>query len=217
MSFHVTICSAKRKTETLASEGEQLLAVLRREGFSVTAACGGRGACGKCTVTLITAEKKRRVLACRNKITCDCTILTEEIRGGAILYEQAAPVPAVTEKKQLAAALDLGTTTVVLELVDLSDGSRKGTAAEWNAQAPYGADVISRVQFCTERADGLLTLKNVIRKQTDELLEGLGVKRSDLQDLFIAGNTIMQHIYAGLDPLPIARAPFKPQAYFIVD
>lgn len=217
MSFHVTIRSAHRQVETTAEEGDLILTVLRHEGFAVTAICGGRGACGKCTVTLITGEKKRRVLACRNRITADCTILTEEIRGGAILYDAIADVPKDSEKMDLAAAMDLGTTTIAVELIDLSDGSRKGAVAEWNAQAPYGADVISRAQYCAEHADGPLILKRVIRKQTDELLERLGTKRSEIKKLFIAGNTIMQHIYAGLDPLPIARAPFTPQAYFIGD
>ena len=218
MGFHVTICSAARQTETTAEEGEQLLAVLRREGFAVTAACGGRGACGKCLVTLVTGQRKRRVLACRNRITEDCTVFTEEIKGGSILYEQGGEKqPFSSGEKNLAAAMDLGTTTVVLELVDLSDGSRAGTAADWNAQAPYGADVISRAQFCADHPDGLRTLQKVIREQTEKLLQQLGTTQGGLKSLFIAGNTIMQHIYAGLDPLPIARAPFKPLAYFIGD
>ncbi len=217
MSFRVTILSAERQIETAAEEGESLLSVIRREGFAVTAACGGRGACGKCTVTLITGDKKQRVLSCRNKVTCDCVILTEEIKGGAILHDTAAPAQVSSGKTELAAAMDLGTTTVVVELIDLSDGSSRGPAAEWNGQAPYGADVISRAQYCAEPDDGLQTLKDVIRKQTDELLGRLGTKRSELKTLFVAGNTIMQHIYAGLDPMPIARAPFTPRAYFIGD
>lgn len=217
MSFHVTIRSSVRQVDTSAEEGESLLSVIRREGFAVTAACGGRGACGKCTVMLITGEKKRRVLSCRNKVTCDCVILTEEIKGGAILYDKSAAQETPAVSRELAAAMDLGTTTVVVELIDLSDGSSRGTAAEWNAQAPYGADVISRAQYCAEHSDGLQTLKNVIRRQTEELLKRLGTDRSELKTLFVAGNTIMQHIYAGLDPLPIARAPFTPEAYFTGD
>ena len=217
MAFHVTISSSQRRVETTAEEGELILTVLRREGFAVTAICGGRGACGKCTVTLISGDRKRRVLACRNRINGDCSIVTEEIRGGAILYDGSGAVSRPSGKERLAAALDLGTTTVVLELIDLSDGSRRGIAAEWNAQAPYGADVISRAQFCAEHKDGLQTLQCVIRRQTNELLARLKTNRSRIDRLFVAGNTIMQHIYAGLDPVPIARAPFTPQAFFTGD
>ena len=203
--------------ETTAEEGEQILELLRREGFYVPAACGGRGACGKCTVTVIKGEKKRRLLACRNRIDGDCCIITDEISGGAILTDIRKIFQKPREKKELAVALDLGTTTVVAELIDLSDGSAKASAAEWNAQAAYGADVITRAQFCAENPDGLQILRDVIRKQTDELLLRLGTTRSELKRLFVAGNTVMQHIYAGLDPVPISKAPFTPQAFFIGD
>ncbi len=217
MSFHVTICSARRQLETTAEEGEQILALLQREGFYVPAACGGRGACGKCTVTVTKGEKKRRVLACRSRIDGDCRIITDEISGGAILADIRKIFRKPQEKKELAVALDLGTTTLAAEMVDLSDGSSRGVAAEWNAQAAYGADVITRAQFCAENPDGLQTLQHVIRKQTDELLGRMGTSRGEVKRLFVAGNTIMQHIYAGLDPVPIAKAPFTPQAYFIGD
>ncbi len=217
MSFNVTIQSSRRKTVTSAEDGEQILELLKREGFYVPAACGGRGACGKCTVTVITASKKRRTLACMSKITEDCCIITDELSGGAILTDIMNIFRRPKSKKNLAAAIDLGTTTVVAVLVDLSDGSVLGIASDWNAQAAYGADVISRAQFCGEHPDGLKTMKTVIRNQTDELLARLGTKKEELKKIFIAGNTIMQHIYAGLDPLPIARAPFTPQAYFTGD
>ncbi len=217
MSFHVTICSARRQLETTAEEGEQILALLQRKGFYVPAACGGRGACGKCTVTVIKGDKKRRVLACRSRIDGDCSIITDEISGGAILADIRKIFRKPQEKKELAVALDLGTTTLAAEMVDLSDGSSRGVAAEWNAQAAYGADVITRAQFCAENPDGLQTLQHVIRKQTDELLGRMGTSRGEVKRLFVAGNTIMQHIYAGLDPVPIAKAPFTPQAYFIGD
>ena len=54
----------------------------------------------------------------------------------------------------------------------------------------------------------------MIRRQTETMLKKLGTKPEALRELFVAGNTVMQHLYAGLDPSPIARAPFTAPTLF---
>lgn len=214
MKIRITVRCGGYSKEIEAEAGETLLSLLRREGYAVSAPCGGNGICGKCLVTLRDQRGQRRVSACRTPVQEGAELLVEEITGGAILTGGGLPTGDGAGENGLGAALDLGTTTVALELIDLSDGSRKGSAAAWNAQAPFGADVISRAQYCAEHFDGVDTLRRAVREQTDELLAGLGVGRGEIRRLFVAGNTIMQHLYAGLDPMSITRAPFAPVSLF---
>lgn len=200
--------------EAEACSGETLLAVLRRAGVPVPAPCGGQGRCGKCRVQLQKDGAEQTVLACRTMVDSDCAVTPETQRGGAIVGSAGTGSAVRSGRTGLGAALDLGTTTAVLELFDLQSGESRGLAAAWSALAAYGADVISRAQYCMEHPDGAATLRALLRGQTAELLRQLGARPQDLKELFVAGNTVMQHLYAGLDPSPIALAPFTPPTLF---
>ena len=191
-----------------ARPGESLLELLRRSGFPVTAACGGNGTCGKCKVRL---GDGREVLACRTPAE-ECRVIIEE-NGGVICTESAATVCSVEAREGLGAAVDIGTTTVAVKLFDLRDGRELGVKSAWNVQTPYGADVITRCQYIMEHEDGLERLSGLIREQVfgmaDELRRG-----EKIDEIFIAGNTVMEHIFMGLSPASIAVAPFKPLSLF---
>lgn len=214
----VRVIWAEKTEEFSAKSDENLLEVLRRNGISVTAPCGGNGTCGKCRVTLRRAGVEESVLACRTKVQGDCTVLLETAEGGVICAD-GGDIPLQTDGKSgLGAAVDLGTTTVAVKLFDLSDGTEIGSRSAWNAQAPYGGDVITRCQFCMERSDGLDTLKTLVQKQISELIAGIcddtGRKTGEVTEIFLAGNTVMQHILWGLSPVGIAVAPFRPESLF---
>ena len=207
------------KTETFSAEkGENLLEVLRRNGISITATCGGNGTCGKCAVTVQTDRGAERVLACRTPVTEDCTVLAETAEGGVICTEGAAVPLCADGRSGLGAAVDLGTTTVAVRLFDLSNGAEIGSASAWNAQAPYGGDVITRCQLCMERPDGLDVLKTLVRRQISDLIVEICRRENrdihDVNEIFLAGNTVMQHILWGLSPAGIAVAPFAPESLF---
>lgn len=203
----VHIRAGARELNITAEAGERLLDVLRRAGVNVTAPCGGLGRCGKCRA-IVNGEE---VLACRYTLTGNAEITVQELAGGAIL---GGETEASGKSARLGAALDLGTTTLALRLYDLDTGACVGQRTAWNAQAAYGADVITRAQYCMEHPEGTEDLQSVIQNQLDELLHSLGTSLSALDALFIAGNTIMQHLFAGLDPSSIAVAPFTPQTLF---
>ena len=203
----VYIRTGTRELSVTAEDGERLLDALRRAGINMTAPCGGLGRCGKCRATVNGEE----VLACRYTLTGDACVTVRELTGGAILSGEAAASDGGT---RLGAALDLGTTTLALRLYDLDTGKCVGQRTAWNAQAAYGADVITRAQYCMEHPEGTETLQRVVGRQLDEMLGALGTTLKDIESLFVAGNTIMQHLFAGLDPSPIAVAPFKPRTLF---
>ena len=116
------------------------------------------------------------------------------------------------------AAVDLGTTTVVVRLYDLASGAELATGSGWNAQAPYGADVISRIQYTLEQPDGLQELSQRIREQIWALVSGAltrcGRAPDALHEITLAGNTVMQHLFAGYSVRGIAAAPFRPETLF---
>jgi len=125
--------------------------------------------------------------------------------------------PGNTARKNLAVAVDLGTTTVVAHLVDLVAGQTIGAAAKYNAQIPYGGDVVRRILYVASEPDGLaqfqdLTARDVctlIQELQDRYRLGIG----DISAVVAAGNTTMMHFFLGLDPNGIRREPYVGVAY----
>lgn len=198
----------------LPAEEKTLLEVLRGAGYSLPAACGGRGRCGKCRVRINGVPR----LACRVHPADGDEIELPETGAGAILTQSAAPPRVQPGRTGCAAAVDLGTTTVAVRLYDRADGCALGTDAAWNAQAAYGADVISRIQYTLERADGLRELSERIRAQVWALIRGLlkkaGRGKGDLREVVLAGNTAMQLLFTGHSVRGLAAAPFLPETLF---
>lgn len=194
--------------------GETLLSALRRSGFTLPAACGGRGKCGKCRVGVNSVSR----LACRVVPNDGDVVTLPEKSGDRILTQTPEIVSCAGKMSGLAAAVDLGTTTVAVRIYELADGREERTLSAWNAQAAYGGDVISRIQYTMDTPDGLQELSRIIRAQVEDMinraLEDCGKSKSELRHTVLVGNTVMQHIFASLPVEGIARAPFKPETLF---
>ena len=198
---------------------ETLLETLRRGGIQLSAPCGGGGKCGKCRVELQQDGRRESVLACQYRAEGDCTVYVPALAGGSICTEgQERTLSFTPGRSGLGAAVDIGTTTVAVRLYDLADGSLLGTDSAWNAQAAFGADVISRCQYVMEHEAGLVLLRESIREQAFSLAGGLiraaGREKGELSELYIAGNTVMEHIFMGLSPAGLAVAPFRAESLF---
>ena len=119
-------------------------------------------------------------------------------------------------QKSLGVAIDIGTTTVVLYLVDIDSGDRLAVQSEINAQSKHGADVTSRIQFCAEHGHEILTM--LIREQIVEMIvkvcRSADIFPAQIESISIAGNTIMQHLVAGYSPVSMGVAPFTPTSLF---
>ncbi|MDA8228903.1 MAG: ASKHA domain-containing protein, partial [Desulfitobacterium hafniense] len=111
-------------------------------------------------------------------------------------------------------AVDIGTTTIVVSLVNLLNGETLSTASATNAQNIFGADVIARIEHVMKQAQGLEQLQrrvvNVINRLIEKLSEECSVAPQEIVKVSIAGNTTMGHLFLGLDPSAIAPAPFTP-------
>lgn len=205
--------------------------------LTLFAPCGGRGKCGKCRVRIADpaggpapSQADRRFLSPEEiadgiRLACTCPaakvkrveILTEQTRATVkselpAFTEAATPPPFVTRAGLLAAAIDIGTTTVAAFLLDAAAGTPLAVHSRMNRQSVYGADVLSRISYAED--GGLRRLSLVIRAQLQAMLEELcaeaGRKPEEIGTVSVAGNTTMLHLLAAEDPAGIGRAPFVP-------
>ena len=115
----------------------------------------------------------------------------------------------------LGVAIDIGTTTVALLLVDLDTGAILARGADFNAQIHYGEDVITRMNLCVQNPAMVTQLQDAVVQQTilpllTRTLVTAKAAAGQLRCLSIAGNATMLHLLAGVDPSPMGMVPFRP-------
>lgn len=119
--------------------------------------------------------------------------------------------------RNLALAVDVGTTTLAAHLVDLTNGKTLGRAAKYNSQAAFGADVIHRIIWSTDQPGGLHQLHDRIigdiNMLIQELVERLHLSVNDITFVLAAGNTTMMHILHAINPEWIRREPYVGVTY----
>jgi uncharacterized 2Fe-2S/4Fe-4S cluster protein (DUF4445 family) len=114
-------------------------------------------------------------------------------------------------------AVDVGTTTCVGYLCDMSTGKVMNTESMMNPQVPYGEDVMSRITYAMSNETGLKTMQDAIITGLNEIIEKVvsEIRKGPnpgaaIDDLTIVFNTAMHHIFLGLNPIYIGRSPFIP-------
>jgi uncharacterized 2Fe-2S/4Fe-4S cluster protein (DUF4445 family) len=100
-------------------------------------------------------------------------------------------------------AIDLGTTTVVVSIIDLTTGNILDNASELNRQITYGEALVSRISYGAN-PEGLEKLQELAVKSINNLIKKLtsrlGICETDITDICIGGNTVMNHLLAAIDP-----------------
>ena len=120
--------------------------------------------------------------------------------------------PGDTTGRRFGIAFDLGTTTVVATLLDLSTGTPVAVESTLNSQQPFGADVITRISATMMDPGALAKLQNLAHETLAELAQAVcaaaGVAPDEVYEVALAGNATMTHIVLGIDPEPLGMAPF---------
>jgi uncharacterized 2Fe-2S/4Fe-4S cluster protein (DUF4445 family) len=107
-------------------------------------------------------------------------------------------------------AVDVGTTTVVVELRDLRTGAALASGAFENPQRFGGSDVVHRISYEASYPGELRrALRRALNREIRRVAEGLGVERRSIVETVIVGNTTMRDLFFGLDVVPIGRSPFR--------
>ncbi|MFW9824512.1 MAG: ASKHA domain-containing protein [Candidatus Thorarchaeota archaeon] len=122
--------------------------------------------------------------------------------------------PGNTVNENYGIALDIGTTTVVGYLINLNDGKVYALDSSLNSQTAYGEDVITRMTYIKNEKKNLKELNSVILKDINNILSKVcnnaNIKPSRIYEASIVGNSVMHHIFLGLDPTNIGLSPFVP-------
>jgi len=181
--------------------------------------CAGTAACGGCRV---------RVLAGSLPITAqDVSVLSAgELADGwrlacqaraekalvlacgqwhmDVLADSATLCPA--GKTGLGIAIDLGTTTIAAQMIDLATGSVLAVETLLNPQVSLGSDVMSRIKAVLSGED----LTTVVRSALGQTIAQLAAGREEqIAEVVLVGNTVMHHLFAGLDVEPLSHVPFQ--------
>ena len=214
----ITVYEGTVKHEIPFAEGETILQAMQNaEIRSITAPCGGKGSCKKCTVYVRSDSFEGNCLSCTTRAQEGMVVrITPEVRisfakeGDGLIY---VPTPG---QSGYGVACDIGTTTVVCQLINLETGELRSRASGSNSQRIFGGDVLSRLKAAAEgRADELhgLIIQQV-RHYIEELCRKEKLKLGDIRLLTVTGNTIMMHFFAGLNPAERGTAPFVPLSLF---
>jgi uncharacterized 2Fe-2S/4Fe-4S cluster protein (DUF4445 family) len=121
--------------------------------------------------------------------------------------------PGDTERTLYGIVVDIGTTTLVVSLIDMTDGSEKGSVSSLNPQAKIGQDVLSRIRHASEEK-GLSELHGMfideLNRSIDALAAAHGVNRSGIYEIIFSGNTCMLHLAVRENPASLGKYPFIP-------
>ena len=218
--------------------GETVGEILLRQGIYIDQPCGGTGLCGKCRVILSgtipePTSKEKKIfseeelssgfrLACQAKASggMEVTIPAQDSQSIKVLdtFENSNNTYTASRGDDGSGiAVDIGTTTIVVYLVNLGTGMTLAATSAINPQTSFGADVISRISYIGDDPDKLSQLQRAVTKRINSLIKEVfsktGRKPSAKDSMAVAGNTTMEHIFAGVSPESIGRSPFEPQFY----
>ncbi|HCX87964.1 MAG TPA: hypothetical protein DG761_08050, partial [Gammaproteobacteria bacterium] len=111
-------------------------------------------------------------------------------------------------------AFDIGTTTVVGYLINLTTGATLACVSGLNPQTVFGGDLISRISYVAEKPTHVRKLHQRIATFLNDLgkhaCERAGISRAEICRVTVVGNTCMHHLLLGIDPTPLGHAPYEP-------
>ena len=199
--------------------GTSLASVLSQHGVDFS--CGGTSLCGSCRIRVLdgslpVTEEDGAVFS-----------VAELVSGWRLACQAHARMPLVLQcgqwqmdiltdnstlsgmgKKGLGIAIDLGTTTIAAQMIDMTTGSVLGVQTELNPQMRFGSDVMSRVQAALSGADLTAVVRHTLRQMIVKLADG---REREIVEVVLVGNTVMHHLFAGLDVEPLSHFPFHSQ------
>lgn len=226
----------KSKTTVEPYPGETISALARRSGVYIDSPCGDNGLCGKCGVQIMGIDapeptgRERAVfsegelklgfrLSCMHEAKAGMQIIVPDSDLGSAQILGSAEESSSTSDRDssgpLGIAIDIGTTTIVMYLVNKKHRATIAVSSAVNPQVSFGADVIARISYAAESPEALNTLQRCIVDRLNimiaDVLEKGHASRDNIDSMVVAGNTTMEHIFAGVSPASIGMAPFSPQ------
>lgn len=220
--------------ELFCETGANLLDVFRNANVFIENPCNGKGTCGKCKVKLLSGgfsavhptEEKLLTpeeisagvrLSCMTEVLGDGSIeLLQKERRHSGLTEGYLPEFTKDKGSGYGIALDIGTTTLALSLVNLEDGREMAQTSAINPQKQFGLDVLTRISYEYEKGEAAIAeLQNVLvqtlNEKIQQLCEMAAVSNENINEIVVAANCAMTHMLLGADARPMGKSPYQPQ------
>ncbi len=199
----VKIIFPKNEKLITVEKGTLLMEVLKENSTAVEHLCGGIGLCKKCTV-LVNGKQE---LSCKY-------IINEDIVVEETLKNEISSFSGVSETgksgKNNCLCLDIGTTTLALALVSMDDFTVAKVITRTNPQRAFGADVISRIEYSMKNGQQKLnqSIISCVNQMISDILDEFKIEK--VNDMFVAGNTTMLHLFFNVDPSSMGQSPYTP-------
>lgn len=212
-----------------------LLKQLLDSGVFVDNPCNGKGTCGKCKVKVISgqtsvmSETERKLLkpeeiemgirlSCLTEVQGELEVeLLQKERRHKVLTEGYLPAfERDSYQDGYGIAIDIGTTTVVTALIDMSTGEELANVSMINAQKHFGLDVLTRITYEYENPDsGMIELQKAIvdsiNSMIGEACDEAAVSREAIREIDVAANCTMLHMLLGVDARSLGKSPYRPE------
>lgn len=182
-----------------AEDGQLLSDVLIASGERLEHPCGGKGICKKCLVTVNGKKELSCRYAVRSDVSVELNVISEITSDTGINAEADAT-------GNLCCVLDIGTTTLAMALASADTGKVVRGVTRTNPQRVFGADVMSRIEYCTK--NGISDMQKSVIDVVNYMLEELSVE--SVSRLYVSGNATMLHIFFGVDVSGLGVAPYEP-------
>jgi uncharacterized 2Fe-2S/4Fe-4S cluster protein (DUF4445 family) len=193
--------------------------------FGIEFPCGGRGRCKRCRVQVLegelaTATDEEAILSAEERAQGWHLACRARAEGPLALEVEQLDAPILGDHSHFefepragfGAAVDLGTTTVVAQIVDLQSGHVLASHSARNPQAAFGSDIMNRVHYALEEAERA-ELTDLVRIEVGRLLDQAiataDIRAASLESVVLVGNTVMHHLFCGLNVAPLARFPYE--------
>jgi len=205
--------------------GKTALEVLRERGAAPPSDCGGKGACGQCRVRVIRGQfnpwtsseeelltpqdrTKGMRLACRLQGSGRVRFDAPHAASSALALQHNAGGKV---QARYGVAVDVGTTTLRLSLLDWPARRRLCAVQTLNAQAAFGADVMSRLAAAMQGQGSALAqvIRAQLFEQIAQLASSCNLKTEHIERVVLVGNTAMTHLLLGEEVEALALAPYR--------
>jgi uncharacterized 2Fe-2S/4Fe-4S cluster protein (DUF4445 family) len=235
--------SREKKPPVKAEKGQKIIEAARRAGVKIETPCNGLGICGKCGVhNAITGElilacqgviendasyivrdyedenESLKILSEGSSFEYSLEPFiskrfingkTEVYGGGELLGIEEGD----TRFLLYGLAVDIGTTTIVSNLVDIANGKTLASVSALNPQSNYAQDVLGRIHFAGKN-DGLRILYKVFIEKLNqiigELIRKTNILPANIYETVYSGNTTMLHLACNTDPSNLGKYPYTP-------
>lgn len=223
----VSLLTEQYKRDIFVTSGMSLSCALRGNGIPLNLPCNGNGTCGGCRVKILKGEldvtkqdamifstkqlEEGYRLACKAFPKADCEIMLVDAKDAQIVTESAFDDSVSTPESvtgTYGVAIDLGTTTIAMQLVSLESGQIVENVAVLNDLRGYGADIMTRMEASVSGKKE--EMKAVLNEQIQRELQLLH-KEYSIQKIVLCANTAMIHLLMGYDCDELSKYPFAPK------